>query len=260
MSNDVNFKRLDELEVIESSAENAHVLAEVNGVPKRIPASSVGGGSNMVEKIVFEGQGVEFSEMYEGAGVYGFIEASDFTYIAGRTYFVEWDGELYECVAFAAGDAENPITGIGNMALAEPSMPGTGEPFVSVINDRSITLVSANTEPTHDVKIYTLSEKISGGAMRVNISWDGENYSFDKTYEEISEAIAANAVVYCVFDTTVYYLKHSDAFLETSTYAMKAYTHFFSNIDYYGNMEYFAIGSKNVVTHGTRELAFVESE
>lgn len=42
---DVNFKKLNELEVIEEAGESTYAVVEENGVPKRIPGKKIGGGS-----------------------------------------------------------------------------------------------------------------------------------------------------------------------------------------------------------------------
>ena len=58
---DTNFKRLDELEVIEEAGESTYAVVEENGVPKRIPGKKIGGGlpegGAPYQQLVTDGQG-----------------------------------------------------------------------------------------------------------------------------------------------------------------------------------------------------------
>lgn len=58
---DTNFKRLDELEVIEEAGESTYAVVEENGVPKRIPGKKIGGlpeGGAPYQQLVTDGEGV----------------------------------------------------------------------------------------------------------------------------------------------------------------------------------------------------------
>lgn len=49
---DYEFKKLAEVESLSEVPENATVLAEVNGLVKRVPSSGLGGGSNDYDAII----------------------------------------------------------------------------------------------------------------------------------------------------------------------------------------------------------------
>lgn len=183
------------------------------------------GGGGASEKVLYEAQGLEFTASESGYVTQ--ITPAPFVVEPNKTYTVEWDGVIYECASFMI---ETGLFAIGNMALVG-DFEGTGEPFIMAAENTEMFLIQAiSDEPTHDVKISIVEEKSSGGMMRVNITVnDDDTYSADKTYAEISEAIASGIVPYCVLGTDVYMLSFSNAISEMATYSASnkhKFTHF----------------------------------
>lgn len=223
-------KRISELPLMEEVTENLNILVEDDGETKRIPASSVGGGSNMVEKVVLEGDGAPF--VNQGNGFLTTIP-EDITFNSGKEYTVVWDGETYKCVANEMETEDSTMCYIGNISIADPSLEDTGEPFVAATVDGQpgIILTTSNAN-SHSVKITTMVEKSSGGMMRVNITTnDDDTYSADKTYAEIAEAITSGIIPYCVYGTYVLSLYASSAISEVATFKADSRAHKFSALD-----------------------------
>lgn len=74
----------------------------------------------------------------------------------GETYFVDYDGTTYECIAYLANagsdDEPNYLPVIGNVEIVGMS-GGNAEPFFIGISDIK-TFVYVQTEGTHDVVLY----------------------------------------------------------------------------------------------------------
>lgn len=74
----------------------------------------------------------------------------------GETYFVDYDGTTYECIAYLANagsdDEPNYLPVIGNIEIVGMS-GGNAEPFFIGISDIN-TFVYVQTEGTHDIVLY----------------------------------------------------------------------------------------------------------
>lgn len=159
MSNDVNFKKLNELEVIEEAGESTYAVVEENGVPKRIPGKKIGGGlpsgGAPYQQLVTDGEGVakwEDRPFYEKIGEVVVIPETTFlpenimgssgisianpkfiTFIEGQTYTVIYDNNTYELIAA-------PDEGIVALSLEDVNVkiavvPGAEEVFTVLTPD-----------------------------------------------------------------------------------------------------------------------------
>ena len=82
-------------------------------------------------------------------------------------------------------------------------------------------------ETIHPMAPELLPAGVGGGAFIVNVTMDDEeNYVADKTYAEISEALANGQMPYCICGTGVFHLVHSHAL--ASTYATEMPSHAFT--------------------------------
>lgn len=97
-----------------------------------------------------------------------YTEDSEIVITEGETYFVDYDGTTYECVAYLAngGSEDEPryLPVIGNTELVGVS-GGNGEPFFIGAN-RGVTYVYVSTEGAHDVALYSCVE--SGGIKKLD--------------------------------------------------------------------------------------------
>lgn len=160
-------------------------VATVEYVDEAIANLPSGGGASVsTETEIFGEQAVEFQADSSLGGLYskGYYEAEGdvvFQLIAGETYFVEWDGETYECVAAAGTLGTANGIYIGNLSIA--GLEGdTGEPFLvaDAVNTETAfnMLISNDTEASHTVRIYQKAP--------LQVSW--ENVT-DKPFGEKSK-------------------------------------------------------------------------
>lgn len=186
------------------------------------------GGSNMVEKVLLDEPEAVFHDNYGTMGAnFEFVPALK----VGQTYDVEIDGNKFSCVAASISMGDATITYIGNASLipVEESYDDTGEPFVAASFGSAMSVIVA-IPATYDavddivlsIKITTMEEEASGGGMmRINVSQVDDNvYTADKNYVEISEALQAGIVPYCVLGDNFFNLVESDGFAGISTFAM----------------------------------------
>ena len=115
---------------------------------------AVFGGTEMVEKVLYQTDNAEFMET-NGAFA---IQLENFPDInIGKTYKVELDGTLYECIS-----ADTPRPHIGNTFIMSETFPDTGEPFIiTTISGDLVGLVAKNQYTR--VKITTMEEQSVGG-------------------------------------------------------------------------------------------------
>lgn len=185
MSNDVNFKRLNELEVIEEASESTYAVVEENGVPKRIPGKKIGGGlpegGAPYQQLVTDGQGVakwedrlcyaektiaeEVPETEITTEVYtdfarANMDASIYPTATeeGEIRTIVFDGVEYECALYAT---EGYSFGNGSL-FPGSSYPDTGEPFLYVyMPDDIAVVITRDTEPTtHTISCYNTNAEI----------------------------------------------------------------------------------------------------
>ena len=121
-----------------------------------------GGGSS--EKVLLAEQtieGFDYASNYD-AYLYNLIP-SPFVLTAGETYFIKWDGTVYECVAQDLSAMMAGMVAVGN--LSPFGLSGNNEPFIinyDVSSNGSIFL-AFDTATSHTVKIYQKTSS-SGGS------------------------------------------------------------------------------------------------
>lgn len=143
------------------------------------------GGSNMVEKVLYQTDNAEFSDM---GGIYAHALSLTGGITASKTYKVELDGTSYECVCKSdKGFGEY----VGNESLINPMANDTGEEFLIVHenpNDMSSGYMIMCTKQFTRVKISTMEEKSSGGGGKfvVTATFDltYNHVTWDKTFDE----------------------------------------------------------------------------
>lgn len=98
-----------------------------------------------VETVLVEESTATFTE---DNGLYSAQVPSTFEVTVGETYKVSWDGTTYECTCVPF----NETRAIGNL-----SIPGagsdTGEPFIVIIIDSGIVIVTTDTSASHTFSI-----------------------------------------------------------------------------------------------------------
>ena len=103
--------------------------------------------SDPVEIVLAKESTVSFS-LNEQNGLYMAQFPSTFEATVGETYKVSWDGTVYECIC---------INFKGMPVIGNLSIPGvgtdTGEPFVMVVADGAIVMITADTSATHTFSI-----------------------------------------------------------------------------------------------------------
>lgn len=128
---------------------------------------------------------------------------------------------------------------------------GTAGVYFTNKNNHYVTKFT--NETIHPIAAEFLPKSIGNSAYIINVKMDeNENYIADKTYSEISEALANRQIPYCILGKAVFYLMKSDGLL--TTYAQN-FWHSFLNIDPSSfNIAIIAINDNNEVifeNHGT---------
>jgi hypothetical protein len=117
-------------------------------------------------------------KLHTGFGVYGVQTVAPYTLTVGEIYFVDWDGEVLECVARDAGAVVTGMVYLGNGA--KWGLPGNGEKFVIGTANNGYAFYSsvADTEPggSCSVRIYQVTEGNGTSDMEV-IPEDGSVFS-----------------------------------------------------------------------------------
>lgn len=173
------------------------------------------------ERVIFSQEDIAFTELNGQYGT-GPLDMSE-TISVGEKYHVDFDGEVYDCVAYKFGADEpdsvssfsvGPGPGsdhilIGNGLLYGPS-EDTGEPFLIVYSRSNSEIVIATllTNPTHTVSVtrvvetaHKIPEKLLSKGFIVNVvreetGSDGDTYLLlDKTDEEIKNALNNGSTV-----------------------------------------------------------------
>ncbi len=179
---DTNFKRLNELEVIEQAGESTYAVVEENGVPKRIPGKKIGGGlpegGAPYQQLVTDGEGVakwEEKPFYEKGvkKVYKDLFSGEFTTSSvGSTFapiaffenpgFTMQEGNEYKCVLVTDGETKAEFSGIAE--AGEFFQTGIG--FESVIDEETYECVIDDSGTLFVAGLYmtntTYTIKVSG--------------------------------------------------------------------------------------------------
>lgn len=120
--------------------------------------------SSDTEVNVFAKTSLDFALETESSETYtAQMSPPTFELVTGETYFVEWDGTVYECVCKAL--LEGRIWFIGNSKLTSDSYEDTGEPFLisyswinSVASNQFNRFATLDTSASHTVRIYQVRE------------------------------------------------------------------------------------------------------
>ena len=194
------------------------------GYPEGYPKKSVQTTTLMEEQeLAFA------SDASAEAGQYVAYLTNALDIVEGQTYTVNWDGTEYECVSFAFN--EN-ISMFGNKSIIGLG-DNTDEPFIYAYNANTVNggFTTLDTSASHTISVKTQREIVTpmapeflpagvlpagGSAFIVNVTMnDGVNYVADKTYAEISEALANGQIPYCIYGKAVFHIMLSDSLLNT---------------------------------------------
>lgn len=86
------------------------------------------------------------------------VSPAPFALTEGETYYVDWDGTVYECVATVVSGMPT----IGNLSIEDSSATDSGEPFLYVYgadggDETSVGVVATlDTSATHTVRVYQI--------------------------------------------------------------------------------------------------------
>lgn len=223
-------------------------------------------GPQMVEKVLLDEPEMVFTEVEEGTFMFEIPYAGKI--VPGQTYNVEIDGEKFSCIANSVTVEGMVFSYIGNASLVPiwGVSEDTGEPFMAASATGALMFVIAApatyvADPTRtfSIKITTMEEKPSGGGMmRINVSQVDDNvYTADKNYVEISEALQAGIVPYCVLGDNFFNLVVSDGFAGISTFAMPV-AHKFTCLDFNGPwLYYLRIDAENGIYFDNVQLSTI---
>lgn len=225
---DINGHLVVDQEARDQAAQNAE---RIDALSEEIESIKEG-GSNLVEKVLFEEPEMVFSPL-DDTGLYMGMRADPgFQFAEGKTYIVTVDGVAREYVASTLDGMD--VVAVGNasfMNVEGGSFEDTGDPIMAITpSTEQLSMFTNEPGEMHSVKVSMMVEKSSGGTMRVDITMDADgNATASKTYKEIAEALAAGVMPYCVAYGIVLQLTKSDAIASTSTYAV-FYSHSFAAI------------------------------
>lgn len=189
------FKKLSEMELLDSVPKNAAVLAEVDGVIRRVPGDGLGsGGGVTVTDLLPETVYSDF-EFSDDFGIYGTKYQANGALIEGETYSICWDATVYKCVAQYYGEG---MVALGN--AADWGLSGNGEPFVALDVAAGAGLIGSLTDTeaggTHTVRIY---QEVAAPGMAYdhvifNSSTAGSSKQFKLTVDD-SGAVTATEII-----------------------------------------------------------------
>lgn len=174
-------KKLDEKYLPDNAATKDYVKEAISSINKE---------EKTEKQIIFPESSLTFQEDATLGGLYskGVYDPSlIFPLVEGNTYFVNWDGIEYECVAISGN-----LAGMNGIAIGNTGAVGIGEvsnePFIiGYGSDNNINaLISLDTQSTHTVSV---SEMIVIPSS-IEVEWDNvKNKPF-------GEKIGENKVIY----------------------------------------------------------------
>lgn len=143
--------------------------------------------TDAVETILVEESTVPFNE--GGNGLYGAQVRSTFVPTVGEAYKVSWDGTVYECTCVEF----NGNIVIGNLSIGG-SDSDTGEPFIMVVSEPRINIITVDTSDSHTVSIsgfvqevVKIDRKYLPKTAIITYDSNTDTYSSDLTYDELYE-------------------------------------------------------------------------
>lgn len=201
------FKKLSEMELLDSVPTGATVLAEVGGVIRRVPSTGLGGSSATDIEVLPE-------QTLEGFDVGGLtLSPAPCELVPNKTYIVLWDGVAYACDAQSISIAGGSIAGV--VALGDCSSFGAGassngEPFmIAYASAEAVESMGNGTEPvlileandtestSHTVRIYQVATPFKLDLVAIGlpaVKTDGSICSVECDTSEIIAALAKDVV------------------------------------------------------------------
>ena len=130
---------------------------------------------NPVETILVEERTLSFTEADPGAGIYTSDFEGAYSFIAGKTYTVYWDGNAYELEwkIFEGGTLY-----LGNLSIGVGGHD-TGEPFFAITDNSRMMVYTVDAYPSHTFSISKVLQEI----VKIDTKYlpfmpkpDGESY------------------------------------------------------------------------------------
>ena len=130
---------------------------------------------NPVETVLVEERTLSFTEADPGAGVYTSDFEGAYSFIAGKTYTVYWDGNAYE---LAWKIVEGETLCLGNLSIAFGGTD-TGEPFFVMTDNSRMMVYTVDASASHTFSISKVLQEI----VKIDTKYlpfmpkpDGESY------------------------------------------------------------------------------------
>lgn len=130
---------------------------------------------NPVETILVEERTLSFTEADPGAGIYTSDFEGAYSFIAGKTYTVYWDGNAYE---LAWKNFEGGTLCLGNLSIGVGG-PDTGEPFFAITDNSRMIVYTVDASASHTFSISKVLQEI----VKIDTKYlpfmpkpDGESY------------------------------------------------------------------------------------
>lgn len=130
---------------------------------------------NPVETILVEESTLSFTEADPGAGIYTSDFEGAYSFIAGKTYTVYWDGNAYE---LESKIFEGETLYLGNLSIGVGG-PDTGEPFFVMTDNSRMMVYTVDASPSHTFSISKVLQEI----VKIDTKYlpfmpkpDGESY------------------------------------------------------------------------------------
>ena len=110
------------------------------------------------EQVIFSRENIAFTE---SGGTYDSDTMPITAISVGEKYYVDFDGETYDCIAHTMRSGVPDPVIIGNSSIVG-GLEDTGEPFCMFysIEDQKIQIVTTLTSPTHTVSISRVGETV----------------------------------------------------------------------------------------------------